>query len=175
MLLVESNLLCFVFTTIRNVSVVCISKRWQLNVVFNTLLRIIIKKTFKPHIMFLRESVLTKDQWCFYRFSWPYVITGSGDNLAAIIQQAIIDYDLTKWEIFPHYWPFIRVIHQLPHKGQWRWALRLSVICAQENRLNEQLWRRWFETPSHSIRSHSNAKPIMPSPPTQKHVSRPHD
>ena len=39
-----------------------------------------------------------------------------------------------KWKHFPCYWPFVRGIHRSPvtspHKGQWRGALRFSLICA---------------------------------------------
>ena len=41
--------------------------------------------------------------------------------------------DVIKWKHFPHYWPFVRGIHRSPvnsqHKGQWRGALMLSLIC----------------------------------------------
>ena len=45
--------------------------------------------------------------------------------------------DVIKWRHFPRYWPFVRGIHRSPvnssHKGQWRGALMLSLICAQIN------------------------------------------
>ena len=41
------------------------------------------------------------------------------------------------WNIFLHYWPFVREIHwsplKSPHKGQWCGALMLSLICAWIN------------------------------------------
>ena len=41
------------------------------------------------------------------------------------------------WKHFPRYWPFARGIHRSPvnspHKGQWRRALRLSLICVWIN------------------------------------------
>ena len=41
--------------------------------------------------------------------------------------------DVIKWKHFPRYWPFLRGIHRTPvnspHKGQWRGALMLSLIC----------------------------------------------
>ena len=49
--------------------------------------------------------------------------------------------DVIKWKLFPRYspgsfpryWPFVRGIHRSPvnspHKGQWRGALMLSLIC----------------------------------------------
>ena len=42
-----------------------------------------------------------------------------------------------QWKLFPRYWPFVRGIHRSPvnspHKGQWRGALMLSLICARIN------------------------------------------
>ena len=42
-----------------------------------------------------------------------------------------------KWKHFPCYWPFVRGIHRSPvyslHKGQWRGALVLSLICTRIN------------------------------------------
>ena len=45
--------------------------------------------------------------------------------------------DVIKWKHFPRYWPFVRGIHRSPvnspHKGQWRGALKFSLICARIN------------------------------------------
>ena len=45
--------------------------------------------------------------------------------------------DVTKWKNFPRYWLFVQGIHRSPvnspHKGQWRWALVFSLICAWIN------------------------------------------
>ena len=45
--------------------------------------------------------------------------------------------DVIKWKHFPHYWPFVRGIHQSlvnsPHKRQWRGDLMFSLICARIN------------------------------------------
>ena len=45
--------------------------------------------------------------------------------------------DVIKWKHFPRFWPFVRGIHRStvnsPHKGQWRGALVLSLICAWVN------------------------------------------
>ena len=45
--------------------------------------------------------------------------------------------DVVKWKHFPRYWPFVRGIHRSPvnstHKGQWRGALMLSLICVWTN------------------------------------------
>ena len=46
--------------------------------------------------------------------------------------------DVIKWKYLPRYWAFVREIHRSPaispHKGQWRGALMLSLICAWINR-----------------------------------------
>ena len=45
--------------------------------------------------------------------------------------------DVIKWKKFPRYWPFVRGIHWSPvdslHKGQWRGALMLYLMCAWSN------------------------------------------
>ena len=45
--------------------------------------------------------------------------------------------DVIKWKHFPRNWPFVRGIHRSPvnspHKGQWRGALKFSLICAWIN------------------------------------------
>ena len=45
--------------------------------------------------------------------------------------------DVIKWKHFPRYWPFVQGIHwsavNSPHKGQWRRALIISLICAWTN------------------------------------------
>ena len=42
--------------------------------------------------------------------------------------------DVIKWRHIPRYWPFLRGIHRSPvnspHKGQWRGALMIPLICA---------------------------------------------
>ena len=47
------------------------------------------------------------------------------------------DDDVIKWKHFPRYWPFVRGIDRSPvdspHKGQWRAALALSMICTWKN------------------------------------------
>ena len=58
--------------------------------------------------------------------------------------------DVIKWKHFPRYWPFVWGIHRSPvnspHKGQWRGALMLSLICVWingwvYNREAGDLWR----------------------------------
>ena len=45
--------------------------------------------------------------------------------------------DVIKWKHFQRHWPFARGIHRSPvdspHKGQWRGALMLSLMCTWTN------------------------------------------
>ena len=70
-------------------------------------------------------------------------------------ESRIVHDDVIKWKHFPLYWPFVRGIHRslvnFPHKGQWRWALVFSLICALNKRLSKQSWGWWFETPSRPL------------------------
>ena len=53
-------------------------------------------------------------------------------------------HDVIKWKHFPRYWRFVRGIHRSPvnssHKGQWRGAFDVSLICALNKRLSKQSW-----------------------------------
>ena len=74
--------------------------------------------------------------------------------------QATNHDDVIKWKHFPRYWPFVRGIHRSPvnspHKGQWRGALMISLICALNKRLSKQS-RSWrFETSSRPLWRHCN-------------------
>ena len=58
--------------------------------------------------------------------------------LSTLISISIIAHDdVIKWKHFPRYWPFVRGIHRSsvnsPHKGQWRGALIISLICFWTN------------------------------------------
>ena len=41
--------------------------------------------------------------------------------------------DVSKWEHFPCYWPFVRGIHWSPREGQWYGALMFSSMCLWTN------------------------------------------
>ena len=71
--------------------------------------------------------------------------------------------DVIKWKHFPCYWPFVGGIHRSPvnspQKGQWHRALMFVFFDLRQNtRLSKQSGRRWFETVSHSLWRHYNAK-----------------
>ena len=53
----------------------------------------------------------------------------------ALVKGRKSDYDdVIKWKLFPRHRPFVRGIKRSPvnpaHKGQWREALMLSLVCA---------------------------------------------
>ena len=61
------------------------------------------------------------------------IITKSKYDIEPSTHQA----DVIKWKHFPRYWPFVRGIYRSPvnspHKGQWRGALVISLICVWMN------------------------------------------
>ena len=80
-----------------------------------------------------------KTEWQFIimRFDhFCFLVQGSRSSHSQKPNLVILPYhdDVIKWTHFPRYWPFVRVIHRSPvnspHKGQWRGALRFSLICA---------------------------------------------
>ena len=54
--------------------------------------------------------------------------------IPGIMPTVLCHADVIKWKHFWRYWPFVRGIHRSPvnslHKGQWRGALTVSLICA---------------------------------------------
>ena len=44
-----------------------------------------------------------------------------------------VNDDIIEWKHFPRYWPFVQWPVNSPHKGQWRGALMVSLICAWIN------------------------------------------
>ena len=81
-----------------------------------------------------------------YKGNWIFVVEINSD-LLYILYMFIPDsktsfikyirYNMYIRYNFPRYWPFVRGIHRppvnSPHKGQWRGALMLSLICAWMN------------------------------------------
>ena len=91
--------------------------------------------------------LLFLSRYCNIIFSahWFYlgyntVMNISADGITAFILWYCHYYfhdDIITWKHFPHYWPFVREIHQSlvdsHHKGQWQEALVFSLICAWTN------------------------------------------
>ena len=94
-----------------------------------------------------RHQVITFKNQCLLIISetlWhsPEVnFTGHAQDIISILEMNLKitnSYDdVIKWKHFPRYWPFVRGIHRSPvnspHKGQWRGALMVSLICAWMN------------------------------------------
>ena len=81
-------------------------------------------------------------------------------NFIVYAHDVMVHDDIIKKKHFPRYWPFVRGIHRSsvnsPHKGQWRGALKFSLIRALNKWLSKQSWGWWFETPSRSLWRHCN-------------------
>ena len=104
-------------------------------------LRLYLFKT-KIHISILISLNFVPDQI-------ESAVVGSGVGLASqkqltdkpipeLIMTQVCHDDVIKWKHFPRNWPFVRGIHvpvpvNSPHKGQWRGALMLSLICVWIN------------------------------------------
>ena len=91
--------------------------------------------------------------WAYYFGSYGITIntvaetpncTLQAQNIAITVRwrlESVTNHDdVIKWKHFPRYWPFMRGIHRwpldFPHKGQWRRALVISLICAWANHRN---------------------------------------
>ena len=68
---------------------------------------------------------------------WKPIVCDRGLQYLSRLHGSHNHDDVIKWKHFPHYWPFVRVIHRWPvnspHKSQWRGALMFSLICAWTN------------------------------------------
>ena len=71
--------------------------------------------------------------WYIRDFRWHTPL----NHNAQLVGVDQIHDDVIKWKHFPRYWPFVRGIHRSPvnstHKGQWRGALMLPLICVWTN------------------------------------------
>ena len=95
-----------------------------------------------------REAVSVNKPRCCKRGGWYTSVTSEQNGT-----QLLLHHDnVIKWKHFPHYWPFVRLIHRSPvnspSKGRWCFFdLRLY------KRLSKQ-FRWWFETSSRSLWRH---------------------
>ena len=75
--------------------------------------------------------------------------------------------DFIKWKHFPHYWPFVRGIHQSPLDSPHKRPVKRSFDVLFDLCLNTQLSKLsrcwWFEMPSCSFWRHCNALPSQAS------------
>ena len=79
----------------------------------------------------IRVAVASVTFWCLDRYRW-HALSWKKDMDGYVFHDDVIE-----WIFFPRYWPFVRGIHRFPvnstHKGQWRWAVFFSLICARIN------------------------------------------
>ena len=79
----------------------------------------------------LRRELVREGKKSIYHLIWV-VLKG-----IARVVDVCMHGDIIKWKHFPHYWPFVRGIHQSPvnspHKAQWRRALMFSLNGAWIN------------------------------------------
>ena len=77
---------------------------------------------------YLRISVFRKDKLKMYIYKF---VSQNKLNTTRVHD------DVIKWKHFPRYWPFVRGIHRSPvnspHRGEWRGASMLSLICSWIN------------------------------------------
>ena len=87
-------------------------------------------------------------------------------SVVMMISTDIVKYDddVIKWKHFPRNWPFVRGIHRSPvnslHKDQWRGNAFIDL--RPNKQLSKQSRRRWFETPSCSLRRHCDDMYLIP-------------
>ena len=104
-------------------------------------IKIVIPKT--PNFTNLKLLVTTWDlSWKFDESSFlPFfrkVLNKQTDKGTAVTaKRSSLHDDVIKWKHFPRYWPFVWGIHRSPvnspHKGKWRGALMLPLICTRIN------------------------------------------
>ena len=77
-------------------------------------------------------SNITTPAWHWHLW-FHYLKSNAGPNYS----HSRLHDDVIKWKHFPRYGPFLRGIHRspvnYPHKGQWRGALMLALICVWIN------------------------------------------
>ena len=98
---------------------------WNL---FPTVQLVIHQYCLRWWLVFEQATIHYPNQW------WPILLT----HICATRQWIkLLHDDVIKWKHFPRYWPFVRGIHRSPvnstHKGQWRGALMLHLICVWTN------------------------------------------
>ena len=105
--------------------------------------------SIKRHL--IRE---TDAGWSARHTSWTTLVDASSTTCR------VIHDDVIKWKTFSALLTLCAGIHRWPvnspHKGQWRGALMLSLICALNKRLSKQSRSWWFETPVRSSWRHCN-------------------
>ena len=117
-----------------------ISHQWQPNCLFYSLFKPTANKTPKLRIACSLQEPPSQGQWYEKRF---HVMTSSWDITKSILTNKVrtlansFHDEVIKWKHFSRYRTFVGWIHRSPmdspHKGQWRGALMLSLICTWTN------------------------------------------
>ena len=97
-----------------------------------------------------RKHQISPQKWPVTRKMFPFddvIITFGYQPIGAFEQPVELSDTWWRRQHFPRYWPFVRGIHRSPvnspHKGQWRGALMLSLICA---------WKKaWVNNPEADV------------------------
>ena len=150
--------------------VVKIADWWQENIIFASLqFGVCWVSVYLP----FRQSSRLTIKYLHKQSCQPWYNNTSVSAIVVVVWYAVmacssilpLHDDVIKWNHFPRYWPFVRGIHRSPvnspHKGQWRGALMLSLICALNKRLNKQSCGWWLEAQSHSLWHHCNARSVQ--------------
>ena len=81
----------------------------------------------------LKQRSLGKNNFGLEKMFSCKAVTAGGLALLGV-WTSVGDDDVIQWKQFPCYWSFVRRIHwspvNSPHKGQWRGAFMISLICA---------------------------------------------
>ena len=102
------------------------------------------RNSYEPFTLSYRQGIVRILKYVLGRVShymflfFAANIDVTNDITIACIYVSGYFYDgVIKWKHFPRYWSCVRGIHRSPanspHKGQWRWALMFSLICAWTN------------------------------------------
>ena len=90
-----------------------------------------------------RQSTSHYLNQCWPRSQLPYGVTRP--------QWVKTDHDVMTWKRFPHYWPFVRGIHQsvvgYPQRGPINAELHVLFLVSLTKLLNKQCSCWWFDKP----------------------------
>ena len=88
---------------------------------------------YEPFVIKYSSAQPTHHSHSFILAPW-YMCCVSWFSMLTVISTHPVYGGVIKWKHFPRHWPFVRGIQRSPlnspHKGQWRGALMLSLICA---------------------------------------------
>ena len=90
----------------------------------------------KRKVLEIKETWSSDSVFLFYLICISLLKPGDDNRTFKMwnnLKWMAIHDDVIKWKHFPRYWPFVQGIRQSLvnslHKGQWRGALMISLIC----------------------------------------------